>query len=404
MPELRPTIYLSPENTVRVWQERNEMRPTVRWSEMMHEEHSRAFTVAKIAKLDLLTSVFRSLDKVIRDGGTFETWKANILPALKREGWWGEVTNRDLTGTDETIIVNDRRLRNIYRTNIRMSIAAGRWRRFQAQKALFPYLRYRSDHPRRKPREDHLSWHGIILPVDHPWWQEHFPPNGWGCNCLPEQVSEGMLQRRGWKVTTELPLVARQPFYPAGRTEPIMVPKGIDPGFSYNPGTAHLRVIAEKALNSVEDAAQLGLTTAAQQTIREIVADPAFDQFVGLADQPFPIAALNADQASAIGATARTVRFSAQTLEKQKGRHPELTIADYRLLPEIISNPAHALREDDRKVRFLWESDGQWWRATVKATEQGNELYVLSLHRLRTDDVSSLINRFAAILEWFGAR
>ena len=43
MPELRPTIYLSPENTVRVWQERQELRPTVRWSEMMHEEHSRAF-------------------------------------------------------------------------------------------------------------------------------------------------------------------------------------------------------------------------------------------------------------------------------------------------------------------------------------------------------------------------
>lgn len=404
MPELRPTIYLSPENTVRVWQERNEMRATVRWSEMMHEEHARHFTVAKIAKLDLLTSVYRSLDEVIRNGGTFETWKANILPALKREGWWGEVTNRDLTGTDETIIVNDRRLRNIYRTNIRMSIAAGRWRRYQAQKELFPYLRYRSDHPREHPRKDHLSWHGIILPVDHPWWQEHFPPNGWGCNCLPEQVSEGMLKRRGWQVTTELPLPASRPFYPAGRTDPIMVPRGIDPGFSYNPGTAHLRVIAEKALTSVEDAAQVGLTNAAQQTIREIVADPAFDQFVGLPDQPFPIAALSADQAAAIGASARTVRFSPQTLEKQKGRHPELSIADYRLLPEIISNPAHALREDDKRVRFLWEADGQWWRATVKATEQGNELYVLSLHKVGANEVAALVRRFAAIVEWFSAR
>ncbi len=404
MPDLRPTMYLSPENTVRVWQERQELRPTVRWSEMMHEEHSRAFTVAKIAKLDLLAAVQKSLDKVIRDGGTFETWKANILPELRRAGWWGEVSDRALTGTDQTIIVNDRRLRNIYRTNIRMSIAAGRWRRFQAQKELFPYLRYRSDHPRRKPREDHLSWHGIILPVDHPWWQEHFPPNGWGCNCLPEQVSEGMLSRRGWRVTTDLPLAASQPFYPAGRTDPVMVPRGIDPGFSYNPGTAHLRVIAEKALDSVEDAAQAGLTTAARETIREIVADPAFDQFAALPDQPFPIGALSADQAAALGATARTVRFSPQTLEKQRGRHQELTIADYRLLPEIISNPAHALREDDRKVRLLWESDGQWWRATVKATGQGNELYVLSLHRLRADDVSSLVGRFAAILEWFGAR
>ncbi|WP_167398534.1 tudor domain-containing protein [Blastomonas natatoria] len=205
-------------------------------------------------------------------------------------------------------------------------------------------------------------------------------------------------------MTTDLPPSARERFYPAGRTDPIMVPKGIDPGFSYNPGTEHLRAIADKALESVEDAAQAGLTNAAQQTIREIVADPAFDQFAALPDQPFPIAALTADQAAAVGATARTVRFSPQTLEKQKRHHAELTIADYRLLPEIISNPAHALREDDRRVRLLWESDGQWWRATVKATEQGDELYVLSMHRLRIDDVSSLVSRFAAILEWFGAR
>ena len=63
-----------------------------------------------------------------------------------------------------------------------------------------------------------------------------------------------------------------------------MVPKGIDPGFSYNPGTPHLRAIADKALESVEDAAQAGLAKAAQQTIREIVADPAFDQFAALPD------------------------------------------------------------------------------------------------------------------------
>ncbi len=406
MPELRPTMYLSPENTVRVWQERQELRPTVRWSEMMHEEHSRAFTVAKIAKLDLLAAVQKSLDKVIRDGGTFETWKANILPELKRAGWWGEVSDPALTGTDQPIIVNDRRLRTIYRTNIRMSIAAGRWRRFQAQKELFPYLRYRSDHPRKHPRPDHLSWHGIILPVDHPWWQEHFPPNGWGCNCLPEQVSEGMLKRRGWKVTKDLPPSARERFYPAGRTDPIMVPKGIDPGFSYNPGTAHLRVIADKALESVEAAAQAGLRNAAQQTVREIVADPAFEQFLAMPEGQFPVAVLTAEQQQIIRANAATVVLPTNILRKQRGEmpdissgHPELTIYDYRLLPDLISRALVIATDGDTRLIYFSDAEGRLWKVVVRQDAGRAFPAIVSFHASSLRKINSETRKLDILLD-----
>lgn len=406
MPELRPTMYLSPENTVRVWQERQELRPTVRWSEMMHEEHSRAFTVAKIAKLDLLAAVQKSLDNVIRDGGTFETWKANILPELKRAGWWGEVSDRALTGTDEPIIVNDRRLRTIYRTNIRMSIAAGRWRRFQAQKELFPYLRYRSDHPRKHPRPDHLSWHGIILPVDHPWWQEHFPPNGWGCNCLPEQVSEGMLKRRGWKVTTDLPPSARERFYPAGRTDPIMVPKGIDPGFSYNPGTAHLRAIADKALESVEDAAQAGLRSAAQQTVREILADPAFEQFLAMPQGQFPVAVLTAEQQQIIRANSATVVLPTNILRKQRGEmpdissgHPELTIYDYRLLPDLISRALVIATDGDTRLIYFSDAEGRLWKVVVRQDAGRAFPAIVSFHGSSLRKINSETRKLDILLD-----
>ncbi len=406
MPELRPTMYLSPENTVRVWQERQELRPTVRWSEMMHEEHSRAFTVAKIAKLDLLAAVQKSLDKVIRDGGTFETWKANILPELRRAGWWGEVSDPALTGTDEPIIVNDRRLRTIYRTNIRMSIAAGRWRRFQAQKELFPYLRYRSDHPRKHPRPDHLSWHGIILPVDHPWWQEHFPPNGWGCNCLPEQVSEGMLKRRGWKITTDLPPSARERFYPAGGTDSIMVPKGIDPGFSYNPGTAHLRAIADKALESVEDAAQAGLRNAAQQTVREILADPAFEQFLAMPQGQFPVAVLTAEQQQIIRASAATVVLPTNILRKQRGEmpdissgHPELTIYDYRLLPDLISRALVIATDGDTRLIYFSDAEGRLWKVVVRQDAGRAFPAIVSFHGSSLRKINSETRKLDILLD-----
>lgn len=266
-PDPRTTMLLSPDDAVAVWQERGRLRPTVNWREMMNEEHASAFTVAKIARLDLLASVQRSLDDVIRNGGTFEQWKANILPELQRAGWWGVVQNRELTGADDVIIVNDARLRTIYRTNIRMSIAAGRWRKFQREKDLFPYLRYRSDHYRKQPRLDHQSWHGIILPVDDPTWAWMFPPNGWGCNCMVEQVSAYRMQQKGWTLS-QPPDPGFTPF--ATPNGEIMVPNGVSPGFGYNPGTAHLQVLADKLAASEAAAVSVGMTTPAAVTRQQV--------------------------------------------------------------------------------------------------------------------------------------
>lgn len=258
IPSPESTIMMPPTDVVAVWQERSALNPTVRWSEMINEEHASAFTVAKIANLDLLNAVRRSLDDVIRNGGTFEEWRANILPELQRAGWWGLVQNRELTGTDQAIMINDRRLRTIYRTNVRMSVAAGLWRKIQREKDIAPYLRYLSNHWRKRPRKDHQSWHGIILPVDHPAWQWMFPPNGWGCKCHVQQVTEGMMKRNGWKVS-EAPSPPFEPFETAGgRT--VMVPEGVAPGFGYNPGTAHLEVLADAVARTALDARQNGFS------------------------------------------------------------------------------------------------------------------------------------------------
>lgn len=33
------------------------------------------------------------------------------------------------------------------------------------------------------PRLQHKAWDGLTLPADHPFWQTHYPPNGWRCRC-----------------------------------------------------------------------------------------------------------------------------------------------------------------------------------------------------------------------------
>ncbi|MCP9222760.1 phage minor head protein [Erythrobacter sp. LQ02-29] len=382
-PDLRLTMFLPPDDTVRVWQLREELRPSVRWHEMMHEDHATAFTVAKIARLDLLRSIRASLDTVIRNGGTFESWKANLLPELKKSGWWGSVADPDLTGTTETIIVNERRLQTIFNTNLRMSEAAGAWAKIQREKDRFPYLRYLSHHWRRHPRQDHLSWHGLILPVDHPWWQAHVPPNGWGCKCHFEQVSEARMQRKGWKVSTPPEDGPATRFHASGRREPIMVPAGIHPGFGYNPGTAHLRAIADKALNSIRMAEQAGLEKQAQTLLADILEDPAFEQFIALPDQVFPFAWLNANRRAIIGAQSGIVRLSRATMEKQamRGRF-DLQAQQYRLAARIIDTPQVVFRErGNHLVMFGQDNDGNLYEVVLKTTADGTENYLSSVHR-----------------------
>lgn len=383
---LGSSIFLKPDDVVRAFEARGALRPTVRWSEMMHGEHAVAFTVAKIAKLDLLRSIQSSLDTVLRDGGTFEGWRDAILPELKKAGWWGAVTNPELTGTAETIIVNNRRLRTIYNTNVRMSMATGHWARIQRQKDVFPYLRYLPSTSEHK-RPLHMSWYGILLPVDHPFWQTHFPPNGWGCKCQFEQVTERKMRKKGWTVTpdADLPQGARM-FY-AANGQDIMVPDGIDPGFSYNPGTAHLRAVANKAAASIEAAVADGLEDAARSTLRQIVADPAFDQFVAIPDPQFPVMILTADQAAAIGAKKRVAVLLDATMSKQSEKRAELPISVYRQLPRLPEEPDIVAKDGDAVLIIVREDDGSWTVAVVKRTASGEGLFVTSV---RTQNESSL--------------
>lgn len=388
------TIFLSPTDTIAVWAEREQPRQSVHWTDTMHEEHASAFTVAKIAKLELLNVVRASLDDVIQHGGTFEQWKANLLPELKKHGWWGVVQNEALTGASDAIVVDDRRIRNIYRTNIRMSVAGGRWRKYQREKELFPYLRYRSDHYRKHPRLNHKSWHGLILRVDDPAWQWLFPPNGWGCNCKVEQVSEDRMKRMGWKLGVA-PTPQQIDFVTAAG-EVIRVPEGVAPGFGYNPGTAHLRVVAERAFAKIEEALSNGTDDIAQNFLRQIIADPAFEQFTAMPEGAFPVALLSQTQQQLIGARTRIVALPGQVYRKQLGEfpaissgHPELSIGDYRLLPDIIDRAKVIAQQGDRRLIYFSDTAGRWWKVVVRQDAGEKYPIVISFHRSRVRNIAA---------------
>jgi len=53
----------------------------------------------------------------------------------------------------------------------------------------FPNLVYSAINDSRT-RPAHAAMDGTILPVDHPWWDDHRPPNGFNCRCSSISLSE----------------------------------------------------------------------------------------------------------------------------------------------------------------------------------------------------------------------
>ena len=210
------------------------------WRDIWQEEHARAFTVAKAMTRDLLEDIRAALDDALENGKTLAQFRQDLSPLLFARGWWGKSLQTDpLTGEEKVVqLGSPRRLRVIYDTNMRSAYAAGRWERVQRQKKVFPYLIYTSVLDGRE-REQHHAWHGTVLPVDHPWWDTHFPPCDWGCRCTARPANQRMLDRRGQKVTEPVRFPDRT--YVNKRTGEITrVEKGIGPGFSFNIGKAYL--------------------------------------------------------------------------------------------------------------------------------------------------------------------
>lgn len=226
------------------------------WEEIWASENVAAFTVAKIMSRDLLEDVRAAVDSAIANGESLGTFAKNLRPTLQAKGWWGKKEEVDpATGeTREVQLGSPQRLRTIYRTNMTTAYQAGRWERIQRQKATFPFLVYITVDDSRV-RDEHKRWHYTILPVDHPWWKTHYPPNDWGCRCVVIAVNQRWLDRRGLKVT-EKPHFAGKRKYTNKRTgEIIEVEKGIGPGWDYNVGEAPKDGFTVRGLKSVQAAA-----------------------------------------------------------------------------------------------------------------------------------------------------
>jgi hypothetical protein len=203
------------------------------WDDITGAAHNRSFVVAGAMKGDLLKDLHDAVTKAIEQGTTLEKFREDFLSIVDKHGWTGWTGE----GTEEG---EAWRARIIYETNLRASYAAGR--RAQLTDPDFlkarPFWKYVHSDLVFEPRAQHLAWDGICLPHDHPFWQTHFAPNGFGCCCRIIAVGE---PGKG-DITT--PPEGWNEIDPATGEQ-----KGIGKGWGYAPGASEeeeLRWIVEQ--------------------------------------------------------------------------------------------------------------------------------------------------------------
>jgi SPP1 gp7 family putative phage head morphogenesis protein len=87
-----------------------------------------------------------------------------------------------------------------YNTAVSTAKAASQWQTIQATKKEFPLLQYVTQHDERVRHEHHV-YDNTILPVDHPFWNTHTPPNGFNCRCYLKQLRAADSQGKPFEVT-----------------------------------------------------------------------------------------------------------------------------------------------------------------------------------------------------------
>jgi SPP1 gp7 family putative phage head morphogenesis protein len=138
---------------------------------------SRAFSIAKLAQLDVIKQVLDFMNtKMLEEGGTYQQFKK----AAAEMGWnlpfW--------------------RLELIMRNHMQNAYQAGHWQRYIRNKRVRPYLMYDAVNDNRT-RPAHRALDGMIKEVDDPIWSTYAPPLGHNCRCSLRALTEEQAKARG---------------------------------------------------------------------------------------------------------------------------------------------------------------------------------------------------------------
>ena len=395
-----PKPFAQPIPEITRYFEAKGVRPTFHWQDIIFDEHAIAFTVAKSAGFDILQDVRDAVSAAIEGRQEFDDFRKSLEPLLKAKGWWGRRTLVDPAtgGLVEAQLGSTRRLRTIYWANTRTAYAAGQWERAWRTRRVLPFLIYVISTAEHK-RELHLTWVGTVLPIEHPWWETHYPPNGWLCQCRVRQVSDREARQRGYDPARPAPDDGDTVFVNKRTGMATRVPNGIDPGWAQNPGKTRTKAAADLLAGRLDAAP----AEARRIAVGDIVGQPLFEMIargqvrydrqdredagnVARGRIALPAAVLPDDMAAAIGAETRVARLSvadgAKQADKARGGN------DYRIVQRLL-DAGEVIRQGAADLVFQGVIEGKPWLAVLRrAAKAVGEVYLKSFHRIKDEDLA----------------
>lgn len=149
---------------------------------LSHSARIRAFRMAGVSELDVVTYVYLSITSALEQGTSFDKWKLGVKGVLGNT--WG-------SGTAS-------RIETIWRTNSQTAYNRGRWLqlRHRAVRRHRPYRMFDAVLD-TKTSDICRPLDGTILDQDHPFWDTHWPPLHHRCRSSVRSLTARQAQRRG---------------------------------------------------------------------------------------------------------------------------------------------------------------------------------------------------------------
>jgi len=326
--------------------------PTNRYDDIRNEQHDIGFMVAGATKADLLADLSRSIEKAISQGVGIEQWRKEFFEAVEKHNWHG------WTG-ESTKAGQAWRTRVIYQTNAQTSYSAGRFA--QLTEGEFKYWVYHHNDSVKNPRLQHLAWDGMALPPSDPFWQAHYPPNGWGCQCYVTGArSERAVIRQGGRLDKQPPADAL----------------GVDKDWRYAPGAS-----VASTVNALAKKLERYPSRIATDLLGSNLSSEAFARWLAepTPNSAWPVGVVNAAHAQRIGAQTTVVGLSSETAKKQLREHPEIQPAEYVHVQAALQD-GWVVQDGANTLIYVLESER--YVSVVKSTKTGKGLFLTSFRRL----------------------
>lgn len=352
------------------------------YDEIKFEAHQRAFTVAKVTQIDLLSDIQTSLENAFVEGQSYQSWVKELKPTLQKHGWFGksvEVINPK-TNEKKSIEVGASRLKKIFYTNTRTAYQQSRAR--AQEQSSDEYLRYVAILDSRT-RHTHAQMHGLILKKKDPFWEKNYPPNGWNCRCAVEFISKDEMIEQGFKEMSEiektLNFAEKDWDYDTRNLEKndnglqLIIENKLKKYVKNQPAREALELLREQVK---ENRSMYERIKGFWNETKKL----AQDEINGAKGKEYILIAFADERLQKeLDTKAKAVRLSAETLATHF-KHENITPFDYALVRRLLNDENVKIEKGNKDRHIAYFSKyGVDYKAVLKTTENHKEIYLQSL-------------------------